>query len=68
MYDVGNDCDNVKYVHIALWMMLSWEDPESDTVQFMILKDCSGCRVSVRSELQGLRGGRQTRCRLLQPR
>lgn len=47
---VCHGCDDVKCEHMTLCVTLSWEDPDEfrqgrDTVQFMVLKDCSGCRV-----------------------
>lgn len=63
--------DNVKCEHMILCVALSWEDPNSfrqgsDTVQFdfeglLWLQSVCG------DELEGLRRGRQTSWRLLQP-
>lgn len=47
---VCKGCYDMKCEHMALCVMLSWEDPGEfrqggDSVHFMILKGCSGCRV-----------------------
>lgn len=66
-------CDNVKCEHIIPCVTLSWEDPSgfrqrSDVIQFTILKDCSGFKVYVGDELEGLREDGPTSWRPLQPR